>query len=70
VGHRFVAAAPSGPVVVPAAVLAIAAGEPAVTVWVNECGGVTFSLPDSRRRTDGVLSRDLGRDVKVLDAGC
>ncbi|RDH77410.1 aminoglycoside 3'-phosphotransferase [Mycolicibacterium moriokaense] len=36
--------APSEPVPVPEVVAAIAAGRPAVAVWVNELGGVTFRI--------------------------
>ena len=37
---------PTEPVTVPAEVTAIAAGRPARAVWVNELGGVTFSIAD------------------------
>lgn len=46
---RFVAGPPPGPVAVPAAVLAVAAGERVAPVWRNERGGVTFALPATRR---------------------
>jgi kanamycin kinase len=46
---RFVAGPPSGPVVVPPAVLSVAAGEPVEPVWHNERGGLTFALPATRR---------------------
>jgi kanamycin kinase len=49
VTDRFIAAAPSGPVAVPAAVLALAAGELPEPVWRNEAGGLTFALRESRR---------------------
>ncbi len=37
---------PTEPVTVPAEVTAIAAGRPVRAVWVNELGGVTFSVAD------------------------
>ncbi len=46
---RVLASAPDGPVAVPAALVAIADGESAEAVWVNQLGGVTFALPRSRR---------------------
>lgn len=61
---RFVAAAPSGPVVVPAAVLAFAIDEPVVPVWRNELGGLTFGLPASGRY---VKWQPAGRGIDLAD---
>ena len=39
-----------GSVTVPRAVAAVAAGRPAVPVWVNEAGGLTFEVGDGAER--------------------
>lgn len=46
--HLPLAAAPTGPVDVPAAVARLAGDAPLVPVWVNELGGVTFRLGADR----------------------
>ena len=39
-----------GSVTVPPAVAAVAGGQPAVPVWVNEAGGLTFEVGDGAER--------------------